>query len=148
MSLCSFNSWKNHIRGLFFLVMVIFFSCSKQNLFINCEDCIELEPVEAVINIKLDTYESGSMPVNIRVYQGFIEDSLLQSEYTIDQFPLVISVAINKQYTITATYTRSNIKYTAIDSATPRVRYEPDKCDTPCYFIYDNKIDLRIRYTQ
>ncbi len=26
------------------------------------------------------------------------------------------------------------------------VRYEKDLCEKPCYYVYDNKVDLRIKY--
>jgi hypothetical protein len=139
---------RNFISLMLIITMVIFLSCDKQSPFVKCEDCLEQEPVQALIQVKLDPYELSSQPVEIKIYQGNLEDNLLESEYTSDSFPVSFSVYINKKYTITATYTRNSVKYTAVDSATPRVKYEPEKCETPCYFIYDNVIDLRIRYTQ
>jgi hypothetical protein len=57
-------------------------------------------------------------------------------------------VPINKKYTATATYYKSDIKYVAVDSATPRVKYDKNQCDDPCYFVYDRVVDLRLKYTK
>jgi hypothetical protein len=124
------------------------FSCDKPGLFISCRDCFEKEPVEAIINVKLESFAETNYHPEINVYEGNIEDGLLLNTYTADMSPISISVRINKKYTITATYYIDGYFYTAVDSATPRVRFESKLCDKPCYFIYDNKMDLRIKYTK
>ena len=58
-----------------------------------------------------------------------------------------IPVTLNKKYTLTATYYQPDNYYVAIDAATPRVKFEKNQCDDPCYFVYDKEIDLRLKYT-
>jgi hypothetical protein len=54
-------------------------------------------------------------------------------------------VTLNKKYTLTATYNIQDNTYVVVDSATPRVRFDKDKCDDPCYLVYDKKLDLSLK---
>jgi hypothetical protein len=95
----------------------------------------------------LDVETFGTL-VLINVYQGNLEDSILYNSVSVSTTSTIINVTLNKKYTVTATYHLGDNYYTAIDSATPRVRYEKDLCDNPCYFVYDKTIDLRLKYTK
>jgi len=133
---------------LFLLViLVLSFSCEEQGFFVKCADCTSEEPVNTNLEIKLDLSNNGYYTL-INIYEGNLEDSILYtSQQTNITYFLKVSVAINKKYTVTATYFIPDNYYTAIDSATPRVKYEKDQCDDPCYFVYDKVIDLRLKYT-
>jgi len=136
------------ILKLFLLViLVLSFSCEEQGFFVKCADCTSEEPVNTNLEIKLDLSSNGYYTL-INIYEGNLEDSILYtSQQTNITYFLKVSVAINKKYTVTATYFIPDNYYTAIDSATPRVKYEKDQCDDPCYFVYDKVIDLRLKYT-
>ena len=123
------------------------FSCEDKGLIVKCADCLDDEPVEAVLDIKVDSNHS-SIETTINVYEGNIEDSVLYSTLKTINSSASVRVTLNKKYTVTATYKEQNDFYVAIDSATPRVRFEKSQCDKPCYFIYDKKIDLRLKYTK
>jgi len=138
----------NAVRNILILILILLFSCDKPGLFVSCKDCIEDEPVETQIVAKIDPFSETNYYPDINVYEGNIEDGLLLDSYTADSSPVSISVHINKKYTITATYYREGNFYTAVDSATPRVQSENNKCDKPCYIVYDNKVDLRIKYIE
>ena len=133
---------------LFLLViLVLSFSCEEQGFFVKCADCTSEEHVNTNLEIKLDLSSNGYYTL-INIYEGNLEDSILYtSQQTNITYFLKVSVAINKKYTVTATYFIPDNYYTAIDSATPRVKYEKDQCDDPCYFVYDKVIDLRLKYT-
>lgn len=137
------------ILKLFLLViLVLSFSCEEQGFFVKCADCTSEEPVNTNLEIKLDLSSNGYYTL-INIYEGNLEDSILYtSQQTNITYFLKVSVAINKKYTVTATYFIPDNYYTAIDSATPRVKYEKDQCDDPCYFVYDKVIDLRLKYTK
>jgi len=124
----------------------MFFSCEDQGLVVKCPDCETEEPVKTNLEVKLNT-EYGT-PVLIKVYEGNLEDSILYSSLKVSYSTTPISVTMNKKYTVTATYHIGEDYYTTVDSATPRVRYEKDLCDTPCYFVYDKTINLRLKYTK
>jgi hypothetical protein len=92
----------------------------------------------------ISNYNYGSLKVN--VYEGNIEDSVLFASLTASRVEsLSVFVKINKMYSATVTYFIDGNYYVAVDGATPRVTFSEDQCDEPCYYIYDRKIDLRLK---
>jgi hypothetical protein len=136
------------IKELFlFLFLIFFFSCEEQGLLVNCKDCLNEEPLETNLEIKIDMNIMG-MPILIKVYEGNIEDSALYcSIYGSGEYER-ISVLVNKKYTVIANYYIPPDNYIAFDSATPRVRYVKELCSDPCYFVYDKVVNLRIKYVR
>jgi hypothetical protein len=134
------------LRLLFFLLLIISFSCEDQIFIIPCSDCTTDEPVDAELTAELDT--KYNTVIVVEIWEGNLEDSILVGSYTVNGSPFTQQVTLNKKYTMTATYYISNDKYIAVDSATPRVKYEKAQCDSPCYYIYDRKCDLRLKYTK
>jgi len=132
---------------ILFIVILCCFSCEDQGLIVKCSDCLDDEPVDVLLNIKVDSNHS-SIETIINVYEGNIEDSVLYSTVKTIDSNASIKVTLNKKYTVTATYKEQDDIYIAIDSATPRVRFEKSQCDNPCYFIYDKILDLRLKYTK
>jgi ribosome-associated translation inhibitor RaiA len=128
------------------IIIVCCFSCEDRGLIVKCSDCLSEEPIDAELNIKVGSNHS-SIETIINVYEGNIEDSVLYSTLKTVNQNAYIKVTLNKKYTVTATYKEQNDLYVAIDSATPRVRFEKSQCDKPCYFVYDNDVDLRLKYT-
>jgi len=131
---------------LVFIILVVFFSCEKPVTgIINCSECTSDEPVTTQLNIKLDKLPELT---TINIYEGYLEDSvLLKSFSTRSSTTFNYDVPVNKLYTITATYSRE-AKYIVINSVTPRVLYDEVSCDEPCYYVYDRKVDLRLKYTR
>jgi hypothetical protein len=134
------------IKVFLLFIIVFFFSCEKEPLIVKCTDCFAEEPLKISLDVKLDNNYFGATTI-IKVYEGNLEDSVLYSTYSTSRTTTTIPVTLNKKYTVTATYYIPTNHYIAIDSATPRVIYEKSKCDDPCYFVYDKKIDLRLKYT-
>jgi hypothetical protein len=138
-------------RVLIFFVLsaiMIFLSCDDQLLFIQCSDCTESEPVYTDLVAKLDNDIGNGFISNVNIYEGNIEDSILLGTYAVVNSIWMFSVPVNKKYTLSVTYEIDGVTYIAIDSATPRVRYERDRCEKPCYIVYDNTVNLRIKYTK
>ena len=135
------------IKVFVVITSIILFSCEDQGLIVKCPDCLTDEPKQTYLDVNLDLGTSGT-PVLIKVYEGNLEDSVLYNSVSVPSSYTTISVTINKKYTVTATYHTGDNYYTAVDSATPRVRYEKDLCDNPCYFVYDRIIELRLKYTK
>ena len=129
------------------IIILCCFSCEDRGLIVKCSDCLSEEPVDVVLDIKVDATHS-SIETIIKVYEGNIEDSVLYSTLKTINPNAYVKVTLNKKYTVTATYKEQNDFYVAIDSATPRVRFEKSQCDKPCYFIYDKVLDLRLKYTK
>jgi hypothetical protein len=133
------------IRVIFLLIFAVFLSCEKQGFIVNCSDCTTNEPTKTDLEVKLDDWHSINS-VRIDVYEGNLEDKVLYSSFSANSKKTTVSVTINKKYTVTATYNNSNDTFIAVDSATPGIKYEKNQCDNPCYFVYDRKIDLRIKH--
>jgi hypothetical protein len=128
-----------------FAVLLILFSCDEKVLFVNCGECVADEPTTADIKLKLEP-ETGNW-VFVNVYRGVVEDSVLVDSFTTDSVDYTYHGDVNTKYTFTAQYLSSSGKtYVAVDTAWPRVKYEKQQCQDPCYFIYDNNVNLRIKY--
>ena len=135
------------IKIFFFLLTVFSFSCEEQPFFVKCDECTTDEPLKAQLIIKLDKPYYG-VPTVINVYSGNLEDNVLYGTITTSSDETSLTVTLNKKYTVTATYYIDSISYVAVDSATPRVSYNKEQCNDPCYYIYDNDVNLRLKYTK
>jgi hypothetical protein len=138
------KSMKIVFKIFFLAVIVICFSCEDKGWFTDCSDCTSNEPEKAILLIKLKETESL---VVINVYEGELEDSVLYGSTIFGGSEYNFTVGLNKKYTVTATYNIEGNTYTAIDSATPKVRYTETQCEEACYFVYDRVVDLRLKYT-
>ena len=129
------------------IAFVFCLACTDQGLIVKCPDCVTEEPFKTILDVNLDASYLGYETI-IKVYEGNIEDSIIYKSFKTTATSTIVSVTLNKKYTITATYYISDNYYVAVDSATPRVKFEKSQCDNPCYFVYDKTIDLRLKYTR
>jgi hypothetical protein len=137
------------VKYFFLIILSAVFSCEKMGLIINCDECTASEPVEVDLDIRLDYPHSTGFNTIVRVYEGIIEDNILNSTHNVKDTEFSVQVRLNKKYTLTATYVDTDgSTYITVGSATPRVKYNTDQCKDPCYFIYDKKIDLRLKYSK
>ena len=126
--------------------LAIFFSCEDKGFIVQCSDCTTEEPVTAQLSATLDPdHFYGCL---VQIWEGNLEDSILVNSYPTYEKVFTQEVVLNKKYTVTATYYISGNRYVAVDSSTPRVRYEKSQCNDPCFFVYDKKLELRLKYTQ
>jgi hypothetical protein len=126
---------------------MVLFSCDKMVLFVNCSDCTKDEPTTATLKIKIggaEVYDMSGVVINI--YSGNLEDDILLDTFTSSNTEETYTVTINKKYTITATYHLNSKTYIAVDSVTPGVKYDSSKCTDPCYYVYNNKVNLKLKY--
>jgi hypothetical protein len=138
---------KNIVRSIFLLSLISITSCEDNGMIVNCQECATEEPVNAEIEIKLDIQTYGD-PVIINVYDGNIEEGVINSTHTAGGNRITIVLRINKRYTFSAIYSTPTGSYTVIDSALPRVAYNKDQCDDPCFYVYDKVVNLRLKYTK
>jgi len=126
--------------------IIVILSCDENFVIVNCSDCLQSEPVEA--NIKLEMDDNGNYNGTIRIYEGNIEDSILWMSTVVYARTMEFTVQINKKYTFRVDYQGKNgVKYSAIDSAYPRVKFEAEQCSSgPCFYIYDNKLNMKLKY--
>jgi len=127
----------------FLLICVLIFSCEEQGTFAICDDCTADEPFTATLEFTLNHPESTSKKV--LVYEGNIEDSILYATMNTNGTRLSITVNLNKLYSATATYYIPGDYFRVADSAFPRAKYTESQCEEPCYYVYDTKLDLRLK---
>lgn len=148
---------KSYKIFLIFLFFTLFFSCENDEevlrdiSFINCNECTIDEPFRADIRIKLaDPYKFGSADerVFIDIFEGNLEDEVLFGSVQTSSSETTLSLPINKKYSITATYYINNKTYIAVNSVTPRVRYNESSCDEPCYYTTPGSLNLKLKHTK
>jgi hypothetical protein len=127
--------------SVFFLISVLF-SC-EEIIFVDCTECISEEPNEALLEIKIEENQQGA---RITIYQGNLEGNIILRQFNTYSKVAYQEVPLNKSYTLTAEYARGEIIHVAVNSVQPRVKYEEEKCSEPCYYTYDIKVDLRLKY--
>lgn len=133
-------------RGLtLFVVLTLLFSCEDiRPVSIDCNECLSFDPQYAKVNITLNY---SDMPVIVSVYSGYLEDNELFATFNIvSETKTSIDVAVNKRYTVTATYKVGDKTYIAVDSVMPKVLFNDSSCENVCYYIYNNDIDLSLKY--
>jgi hypothetical protein len=129
---------------LIIVLLVFIFSCEDQAFIITCSDCTADEPLSAELNAELD--QDYFFEAEIQIWEGNLEDSILVGTFTAYNKVFTYDVVLNKRYTITAKYTLPDKQIIAVDTANPRVKYDKSQCDDPCYFIYDRKCNLKLKY--
>lgn len=130
------------------MAVMLLFSCEGGSV----TDCRECNPGSiGKVTLKLYVRNPEAIPSNpiITLYEGAIEDSLVLRRYTMED-PYAVTIyydaMLYKNYTASVEFYLSGRKYIMIDAACPQVKYDETSCDEPCYYIYDNVIDLRLRY--
>lgn len=131
------------ISGL--VLLIICMSCEEMRLY-DCSNCLETEPVEAFIDIRLTQYPPDQQEqFTVRIYRGKVENSILIDELIVNDSFRVRGI-INQEYSAVAVYERDNREYVIINSATPRLVDRSDYCERACYMVKDTEIDLRLKY--
>jgi hypothetical protein len=143
------NKYIKTVSGaLIYILMVLLFSCEDMaTLVIDCSKCKADEPSDAVVDIKLS--DSYNTPTIINIYEGNLEDSILYRSLTTTGKSTTFSLPLNKKFTFTARYYIAGGEYYyAVNSITPHVKHIENQCDNACYFVYDNTVNLRLKYTK
>jgi hypothetical protein len=131
----------------YLILMILLFSCEDNRYFTNCDGCTSEEPVSTVLRADLEQYnEFGTLVI---LWEGTIEDNIIYDSLRVfNSTKFERMVPLNRTYTITATYIIDYKSYTVVDSKTPRVKYTADLCQDPCYYVYDNTLDLTRKYVK
>lgn len=135
----------NYIIKILSLVLImVTFSCEKGPLIVKCSECVSTEPLVAKIKVKLSSVPNSNTSVN--VYEGYVEDNILYASFRPTYYDdYNVDVTLNKMYTFVATYYSTTGTYYVTNSTIPRVKYETEQCTDPCYYVYNNVIDLRLK---
>lgn len=132
---------KSAVAAIIFSVLVLFFSCDKPAV-INCSECEADEPLTARLEIALQNGYNAT----INIYEGNLEDSIVYMSVFSEDDHYYQKVPLNRKYTITATYYDRGNRYVVVNSVIPRVLFDEYSCEEPCYFVYDRKVNMKIKY--
>lgn len=124
-----------------FLMLSAIFSC-EELIFVDCAGCLNIEPEDAALDIKLSKNQNGAL---ITVYEGTPENNIIFDQFISFRTSETLRVLLNKSYTLTAEYESGERTDIAVNSARPRVKFEEERCDDPCYFIYNTRVDLTLK---
>jgi len=127
--------------------MLSVFSCEKQMfVLVNCEDCTDTEPEFTQLLVKVNSRPPLGTVI-VRVYEGNDTSSPLILTYTTQSGDeRRIDAALNRTYTLEAEYKYAGKTYRVTDMVRPSVKYTKSECDEPCYYVYNNLVNLRLKY--
>lgn len=141
----------NGNRVLSYFIMLAFLfcaqSCEKEFfIVVNCSQCTTEEPASAEITIKIRESLLDIGNVRLNVYEGDDTSSPLIYSYILSWNNLSVDVALNRTYTFEAIYLVDSKIYRALDSVRPAVKHSKEECDEPCYYVYNNVANLKLKY--
>jgi len=130
---------------LIVLLLLVIFSCEKGYI-TDCRECVKDGIGDVKLKISVGSTYFDPVHRTVTVYEGALEDSLILMRFEPQTGYMEIDAMLYKNYTVTLELVSNGEKYTAIDAACPQVRYDESSCDEPCYYVYNNIVDLRLRY--
>ncbi|HZM12897.1 MAG TPA: hypothetical protein VFB86_01845 [Bacteroidales bacterium] len=129
------------------LALLLLFSCEEGSI-TNCAECdpAGINQPQLTIYIRNPMYEPAN-PI-VTIYEGAIDDSIVLKRINVNESYSYITydAVLYKDYTATVEFFLNSVRYVAVGAACPKVRYDESTCEEPCYYLYDNIIDLRLRY--
>lgn len=140
-----------------FLLVTFAFSCENDVLgpnrvsLVNCSECYADEPLNAYVSIILrNPYELGMTGgvITVDIYEGNLEDNIIFKSIQATRTEVEVNLPVNKKYTFTAGYFIDNKTYVVVNSIRPKVKYDKNSCDEPCYYTTPRKVNLKLRYTK
>jgi len=137
---------RNIVALLSFLCLALLFSCEENGAIVNCNDCLLEEPFDARISVKLTSFSESNFTNTVIVYEGNLEDGNVLMTFTTVSESISFTVPLNKKYTVTSSFYSAGNYYVTVDSFLPRVKYDRNSCDQPCYYIYGTKLNLKRKY--
>ena len=127
--------------------MLILFSCEEGYL-TDCSECKAGAPEDASLKILVGYPHHTVLNMVVTIYDGTIEDNIVIVRYNYNDLYAErrVVVVLYKNYSATTEFTYNGQTYITMAAICPKVRYEKNACGDPCYYVYDNILDLRLRY--
>lgn len=127
-------------------ILLLLFSC-EEGYITDCGECYS-DGYRVVLKIKFRNPEY--IPINpiITLYEGNVSDSIIIEKFYIsDPYTYIdYNAILYKDYSATLVFYKDGRKYITTAAACPKVKYDETTCEEPCYYLYDNVLDLRLRY--
>lgn len=127
------------------LPLILLSSCEEGGL-TDCGYCYDDLSGPYKLEIEVDNPYFSPYYVIITVYEGPVENNIILYRYTTDWHKSYVDAVLYKNYTVTAEYNFYGQHYLATDETCLQVRYDDTSCENPCYYVYGNKINLKLRY--
>lgn len=128
-------------------LLALLLSC-EDDIVKDCGECYPdgIETATLIISYRSPDY----FPVNpiVKLYEGAVVDGIILAEFSIENpnSYITYSAVLYKDYTATLEFTLDGRRYITTAGACPQVGYDDTSCDEPCWFVYNNILDLRLRY--
>ncbi len=129
------------------VLLTLLLSC-EESMVKDCGECYPggIETATLIISFRTPDY----IPVNpvVTLYEGSVKDSIILARYFIQEPHSYIryDALLYKDYSATLEFTLDGRRYITMAGACPQAGYDEFSCDEPCWFVYDNVIDLKLRY--
>ncbi len=129
------------------LTLLLLFSCEKGGL-TDCTKCDTSENYLVQLEIYIRSPDYVPSNPSVTVFEGAIEDSIVLKRISVNESYSYVTfdALLYKDYSASVEFMLDGKKYVTVGAASPKVRYDETTCDQPCYYVYDNIIDLRLRY--
>jgi|WetSurMetagenome_2_1015567.scaffolds.fasta_scaffold00375_22 hypothetical protein len=129
-------------------MLFVAFAACENNRKVVCNDCVSDPNGNCKLIIHLSLIGDNHSNIPVKIYEGPVENNNLLFETSMYLDYGEFTVMPDKEYTVTASYNIGGKKYIAVDSTRPKIMYDDSSCDVPCYYVYDNEINLRLKYTK
>jgi len=126
------------------MIMLILGAC-EDGYITDCDECYPDGTGDVYLKIHVTKDQLISA---LKIYEGPIEDNRLLNEFVVYEDECEYKAMLYKDYTLSIEYLVDGKRYIAIDKARPKVRYDENTCDEKCYYIYDNIVDLTLKYNK
>ncbi len=130
------------------LLLPLLFTVSCEEIFpiVDCNECLDYEPYTATVFVKTGSNSTIYGSVTINIYEGIDTSGEKIKTYYPSGEESTVELNLNKTYIFEAIYIYDGKRYRAINSVNPSVKYTDSECDVECWYIYNNKVDLRLKY--
>jgi len=129
------------------VLLTLLFSC-EESFTGDCSECYPEGVPQAQLKILYRNPDYIPYNPKVTLYEGAAEDGIIISHYVIEEVVSFIEVdaILYKNYSATLEFWYKGRKYITTAGACPKAGYDKTSCEEPCYFLYDNVLDLRLRY--
>ncbi len=129
------------------VLLTLLFSC-EDSIVSDCRDCYPESTPPAQLKILYRNPDYVPLNPKVTLYEGAVEDSIIIRKYNIEMPVSYIEVdaILYKDYSATLEFFIDGRRYITTAAACPKAGFDESSCEEPCYFVYDNVLDLRLRY--
>ena len=133
--------------GISLILLLILAGSCNEKIFtadVNCDECYIDKPEKADLVIALTiNYKYPRVPLVI--YKGNVEDNNIVATDTADSSPYYLYVPTEEYYSVKAEYAKGSVKTYAVDGTHLKSLAVSDACDSRCYVITNEKIDVQLK---